>query len=224
MKILLLEDELMLQSSIYEYLDTLGHQVDCFSDGKIAQHNLDSQEYDLLILDINVPNIDGLTLMKNLNVKDTYTPTIFISADVDINTISEAFDLGAIDYLKKPFHLKELGLRIQKEISNIQNNKNIYISLSKNYSFSKEKNILFFNKTPQKLTKKQLLIINCLCSNINTIVDLEMLRYDVWDSEPVSDATIRTEISRLRKILNNDFIQNVKGIGYKIDRYIAPIN
>ena len=143
MKILLLEDELMLQSSICEYLETMKYKVNCFSDGKIAQEDLNKQDYDLLILDINVPNIDGLTLMNNLTKKDDFTPTIFISADININTISKAFDLGAIDYLKKPFHLKELGLRIEKEVS------------------------------------------------------------------------------RLKKSLKEDFIKNIKGVGYTIDRYTA---
>jgi len=217
MKILLLEDELMLQSSINEYLETLGHQIDCFSDGEIAQQNLDKNEYDLLILDINVPNIDGLELIKNLHNNYTYTPVIFISANSDINTISEAFELGAIDYLKKPFHLKELGLRIQKEIAHIQQQRKKHIVLSKNYSFSMEENTLYFNNKVHQLTNKRLQIIKYLASNFGIVITIDTLREYIWNGEPVSDATIRTEINRLKKSLKEDFIKNIKGVGYTIN-------
>jgi DNA-binding response OmpR family regulator len=223
MKILLLEDEIMLQSSINEYLTDLGYMVECFSDGALAQENLKNEEYDLLILDINVPNIDGLNLMKILQANQTYTPTIFISANIDINTISEAFDLGAIDYLKKPFHLKELGIRIQKELENIQSVQSKLITLSKNYSISLEDNALYFNKEVQQLTNKKFQIVKYLASNMGIVITLETLREYIWDSEPVTDATIRTEMSRLKKALKEDFIKNIKGVGYTIDKYIPNV-
>jgi DNA-binding response OmpR family regulator len=223
MKILLLEDEIMLQSSINEYLTDLGYMVECFSDGALAQENLKNEEYDLLILDINVPNIDGLNLMKILQSNQTFTPTIFISANIDINTISEAFDLGAIDYLKKPFHLKELGIRIQKELENIQSVQSKLITLSKNYSISLEDNALYFNKEVQQLTNKKFQIVKYLASNMGIVITLETLREYIWDSEPVTDATIRTEMSRLKKALKEDFIKNIKGVGYTIDKYIPNV-
>lgn len=219
MKILLLEDEMILQTSINEYLKNLGYMVDAFSDGLDAQDVLKTKNYDLLILDINVPNIDGLKLIKQLQKNQTFTPTIFISANIDINTISEAFELGAIDYLKKPFHLKELGIRIQKEFENIQKIRTNHITLSKNYSISIEDNILYYNKEVQQLTNKKFQIIKCLASNMGIVITLNTLREYIWDSEPVTDATIRTEMSRLKKVLKEDFIKNIKGIGYTIDKY-----
>ncbi|MEA2049519.1 MAG: response regulator transcription factor, partial [Campylobacterota bacterium] len=176
------------------------------------------QDYDLLILDINVPNIDGLTIIKHLKEKSTFTPTIFISADVNIDTISTAFELGAIDYLKKPFHLKELELRIQKEMLNIKNDNNKYITLSKNYALDIEKNSLYFHKELQILTNKRLQIIKYLSLNIGIVISIETLREYIWNNEPVSDATIRTEMSRLKKTLQEDFIINIKGVGYTIKK------
>ncbi len=223
MKILLLEDELMLQSSIVEYLETLGHECMAFSDGLKAQYKLENSQFDLLIFDINVPNLDGLSLFKKIQAKQCFTPVIFISALVDIQSISEAFNLGAADYIKKPFHLKELGLRVQKISKQIENINRKHIILSLNYSYNKQTNELLYNKELCPLTKKQNDIIQCLCTNIGTIISVDILREYVWNSEPVSDATIRTEISRLRKVLKEDFIQNHKGIGYKIDRYIVKV-
>ena len=114
MKILLLEDESMLRSSIEEYLEALGHKVLSFGNGEEAYEAIKSDVFDLLILDINIPKMNGFSLLKSLNEIEQAYPSIFISANVDIEDISKAFELGAYDYLKKPFHLKELVLRIDK--------------------------------------------------------------------------------------------------------------
>ncbi len=223
MKILLLEDELMLQSSIEEYLETLGHLCYTFGDGKKAKKSLEESIYDLMIFDINVPSLNGLKLFEFIKNNNCHTPVIFISALIDIENITQAFNLGAADYIKKPFHLKELGLRVQKISKDIQDKKRQHIMLSQNYSYSKQESQLLYNKVVQILTKKQSNIIKCLCQNISSIIDFDILREYVWNADLVSDATIRTEISRLRKVLKEDFIQNHKGIGYKVDRYISNV-
>jgi DNA-binding response OmpR family regulator len=223
LKILLLEDEMMLRTSIKEYLSELGYFVTCFADGSKANEDLLINRYDLLLLDINVPNIDGLELLKKRHQEQDHTPTIFISANTDIDIISDAFDLGAIDYLKKPFHLKELGIRIQKEIDIIQSKQVQVINVSKNYCFSMETNTLFYNKEPQQLTNKKLQIIRCLASNVGIVINIDTFREYIWDNEPVSDATIRTELNRLKKVLKEDFIKNIKGVGYLIEKYSPNI-
>jgi len=224
MKILLLEDELMLQSSIVEYLETLGHVCSAFTNGAKAQNSLQKQQYDLMIFDINIPSINGLELLENIREKDCHTPVIFISALIDIESITRAFNLGAADYIKKPFHLQELGLRVQKVSKDIEDSMRQHIMLTENYSYAKDEARLFFNKDEHILTKKQSDIIRCLCQNIGTIVNFDILQEYVWGSDIVSDATMRTEISRLRKALKEDFIQNYKGLGYKVDRYIQVCN
>lgn len=221
MKILLLEDEIMLQSSIIEYLETLNHKCFGFGDGLECKASLQRDKYDLLIFDINVPSLNGLELFEYIKSKDCHTPVIFISALIDIENITKAFTIGATDYIKKPFHLKELGLRVQKTSKDIDDKKRQHISLSINYSYSKDDNKLFFNNELQHLTNKQARIIKCLCNNIGNIINFDILLEYVWDNDIVSDATMRTEISRLRKALKEDFIQNHKGLGYKIDRYIS---
>lgn len=223
MKILLLEDELMLQTSINEYLNDMGYVVTTFSDGLLALEELETNGYDLLLLDINVPTLSGLDIVAKLNESNNYTPTIFISANTDINTISKAFDCGAIDYLKKPFHLKELAIRIQKEIESIQKITNKYIMLSKNYSLSLDENVLYFNRQVQQLTNKKFQIVKYLAKNIGTVITIDTLRIYIWDNEPIGDATIRAEMSRLKKELKEDFIKNLKGVGYTIERYVPKV-
>ncbi len=221
MKILLLEDEKMLQTSILEYIETLGHKCVALSDGAEAARVILNESFDLLILDINVPSLSGLDLLKEVQEKNCNTPTIFISALVDIENITKAFDLGAADYIKKPFHLKELAFRVQKVANELDNTKREHILLSKNYSYIKKNNQLLYKGVEQILTKKQHAIIECLCQNIGTIINFDIFREYAWHSDLVSDATIRAEISRLRKALKEDFIQNHKGVGYKVDRFIV---
>ncbi|WP_331774160.1 response regulator transcription factor [Sulfurospirillum sp. 1612] len=221
MKILLLEDETMLRNSIREYLESLGHEIACFSNGTEAYEVLKKERYDLLLLDINVPKLNGLELLEALNKTKHATTTIFISAMIDIEDISHAYELGAADYLKKPFHLKELAFKIN-QIKKEQNARELQqVVLSKRYSFSKEKQLLFYNNSAQTLTKKQLQILTLLSQNLGIVVDFEKFRSFVWKDEPVDNATIRAEISRLRKSLKEDFIVNMKGVGYKIEKYFV---
>ena len=218
MKILLLEDELMLNSAISEYLKNIGHMVESFFDGAEVLKSIENG-YDLLILDVNVPNVDGFSILNELNNRKIHIPTIFISAQIDIEDITKAYNLGAREYLKKPFHLGELGIKINQILKKEQNN-TTHIRFSENYSYSKDKQTLYFNGEPQNLTKKQLEIIHILALNIN-IVDFERFRVDVWDAENIDNPTIRAEISRLKKSLKEDFIKNIRGLGYKIDRYYS---
>ena len=219
MKILLLEDELMLNNTISEYLKDIGHMVESFGDGQVVLDNI-ANGYDLLILDINVPTLDGFEVLKELNSRKIHIPTIFISALVDIEDITKAYSLGCREYLKKPFHLGELAIKINQILKKEQNNTS-HIRFSENYSYSKDKQTLYFNGEPQNLTKKQLEIIHILALNINMIVDFERFRVDVWDAENIDNPTIRAEISRLKKALKEDFIKNIRGLGYKIDRYYS---
>jgi len=219
MKILLLEDELMLNDAISEYLKSIGHMVESFTDGEEVTNNVD-KSFDLLILDINVPKKDGFQILQELNEIKLYIPTIFITALNDIEDITKAYDLGCREYLKKPFHLEELAIKINQILKKDQKTTS-HVRFSENYSYSKEKKALYFNGEPQPLTKKQLDIIHILALNVNMVVDFERFRIDVWDGEDIDNPTIRAEISRLKKALKEDFIKNIRGLGYKIDRFYS---
>lgn len=217
MKILLLEDEVMLNESISEYLTADGHSVESFFDGWSAFEKLQESAYDLLILDINVPRIDGLSLLEKLQNIKIHTPTIYISALVDIEDISRAYDLGCNDYLKKPFHLKELSLRVDR-IRVSQDTPRVHLRLSKNYSYDQEHSVLLFKQESCTLTKRQSQIIDLLARNRGMVVDFEQFSLYVWDEQIVDNATIRAEVNRLKKSLQEDIIVNVRGMGYMIEK------
>jgi len=216
LKILLLEDEAMLSEAINEYLASLGHRISLFEDGTDALERLKTETFDLLVLDINVPGINGLELLEQLHALKIRTPAIYISALVDIEGISRAYDLGCYDYLKKPFHLKELSLRIDKVMQSCAIPQS-YLKLSKSYSYDAATSTLMCENVTQPLTKRQLQIIDLLARNRGRIVDFDQFRAYIWDEEYVDNATIRAEVSRLKKSLKEDFIQNIRSLGYMID-------
>ena len=198
MKILVLEDEVMLNESICEYLQSLGHIVEAFFDGESAYGAMQNNKYDLFLLDINVPQIDGLSILEQLHSMKIHVPTIYISALVDIEDISRAYNLGCYDYLKKPFHLKELALRIDRIVMSAKT-PNVHMVLSKNYSYDQEHSTLYFQQEAQTLTKKQSQIIDLLARNRGLIVDFDQFQEYVWTEAIVDNATIRAEINRLKK-------------------------
>ncbi|MFA6143236.1 MAG: response regulator transcription factor [Sulfurimonas sp.] len=216
MKILLLEDERMLSEAIAEYLVALGHRILVCSDGLDALREIKSESFDLLILDINVPGIDGLDLLEQLHILKIRPPAIYISALVDIEGISRAYDLGCYDYLKKPFHLKELSLRIDKVIQSCTIPQS-HTRLSKSYAYDASISTLMCDNVTQHLSKRQLQIIELLARNRGRVVDFDQFRTYIWDDEYVDNATIRAEVSRLKKSLKEDFIQNIRALGYMID-------
>lgn len=216
MKIFLLEDEQMLSEAINEYLLSSGHRVVSCYDGADALEALQKETFDLLILDINVPGIDGLELLEQLHELKIRPPAIYISALVDIEGISRAYDLGCYDYLKKPFHLKELALRIDKVMQNCATPQN-HLRLSKSYGYDASTSTLMCDNVTQPLSKRQLQIIDLLARNRGRVVDFDQFRNYVWDEEYVDNATIRAEVSRFKKSLKEDFIQNIRALGYMID-------
>ncbi|HEY9203491.1 MAG TPA: response regulator transcription factor [Sulfurimonas sp.] len=217
MKILLLEDEVMLNESICEYLESEGHHIESFFDGLKALEAIKENAYDLLILDITVPGLDGLSFLEKIHDMKIHVPAIYISALVDIEDISRAYDLGCNDYLKKPFHLKELSLRVER-VKILDTTPRVHLRLSKNYSYDQEHSTLLFNQETQILTKRQSQIIDLLSRNRGRIVDFEQFQNYVWSEQIVDNATIRAEINRLKKNLKEDFIINVRGMGYMIDK------
>jgi len=215
MKILLLEDDILLNEAIAQYLLGEGHAITPVRDGDVCLHILQEHTFDLLILDINVPNIDGLSIVETLHTLKKIVPVIFISTLIDIEDISKAFELGCFDYLKKPFHLKELSLRINKIIQTTRVEHH-HKRLSTCYSFNADSMTLFFNQEPQALSKRQLKIIDFLSHHRGFVCSYEMFMASVWDDIDVDVATIRAEVNRLKSALKEDFIVNIRGVGYMV--------
>lgn len=198
MKILLLEDDVALNKAIKKVTELDKHTTVSYFDG---QDVLDSiyDNYDLYILDINVPNINGLELLDIIYTKDSSSKVIIISSNTDINSLQKAYNLGCIDYLKKPFHLEELRIKIGK-LNLVDDDILSMVKLN--------------NDT--KFTKKEKNLLNLLLNNQNKLVTYAMIEDSVYKDKYMSMDSLRALVRRVRMKLADNIIQNVLDEGYII--------
>jgi len=213
MKILLVEDDEFIGESIKDYFELEGNKVDYYSSPKKALEEIYPDHYDVFLIDVNMPEINGYDLYKELKQYSS-SPIIFITAYSDVEHIEKAFNLGAADYIKKPFELKELELRIKRLIFKNTDR----IKISDNYSFDIKKLKLFHNNEEVELTPNEKYILEILVKNINNTVDSDVIKDYVWEEKSICENTLRTQIKKLRQKLNENFIKNIRGCGYKIEK------
>ena len=198
MKILLLEDDAALNRAIKKIIEFDSHTVSSYLDGADVLDDLDTS-YDLYILDINVPNINGLELLNLIYEKNNTSKVIIISANTDIGSLEEAYRLGCIDYLKKPFHLEELRIKITKLSSEIT-------------TMLDEVKLI----DGCVLTKKEKSFLLLLLQNKDKVITYEMIEDSVYDGKSMSKDSLRALVRRLRKKLEDDIVKNVIEEGYTI--------
>ncbi|WP_421715626.1 response regulator transcription factor [Arcobacter arenosus] len=217
MKVLLLEDDTLLNEIIEEFLLDLNYEVVTTYDGQDALEAIYENRFDLLLLDVNVPSINGLNLLKSLKENSIDIPTIYITSLHTSNDMKNGFEAGADDYIKKPFHLSELELRINniKRLRQIESNGKTNLSDTIEYDFDSK--ILLNNGISSRLSKMEAKVFEYLLKNKDKAVSIEEIANNNWvyDEAP-TDTTIRTYIKNLRKILGKDRILNIKAIGYKL--------
>ena len=215
-KIFLLEDDFSLNETIKEMLNKSGFVVDSFYSGEKAFENI-LGDYALYILDINVPNIDGITILEKIKSISQNSKVIIISANIDINQIILAYEKDCDDYIKKPFELKELDIRI----NNIKRLFNIDIKIIKidENSYLDLQNLeINLNKKSFIISKKESEILAYLLNNPKKTISIEEIINNIWSYEDsVESSTIRTYIKNLRKILGEDKILNIRGVGYRFN-------
>lgn len=218
MKLLIVEDEIELCDSIANGLRMNGYEVDVSYDGLDASLILEVEKYDLIILDLNLPNVDGMDILKNFRTHDSETNILILSARGDLHSKIDGLDAGANDYLCKPFYFEELEARVRS----LTRRKTIQHSIILNYrelSFHTKTRCAYANEKEIPLTRKELILLEYLLLNQNRPLSQEELIQHVWDGSvnPFSNS-IRVHISALRKKLRNalgyDPITNKIGQGY----------
>ncbi len=223
MKILLLEDDIGLADIMSEYLEDNDFELDLVYDGEEALDKAYETQYDLYIFDVNVPAIKGFDLLKTLRDNGDATPTIFVTSLNDIEDVSQGFESGADDYLKKPFELAELLLRIKniQKRSFAQKRSNM-IQIDKDITFDIDTELLHTGGESVSLPQKELKLLKHFLKHPNEVVTFESL-YDVlWDyDETASAESLRAHIKNLRKHLTKDMIQNLRGLGYRFEMEVS---
>jgi DNA-binding response OmpR family regulator len=214
MKILLLEDEEVLCKNIERFLTIKGHQVDSYMDGGTLLDQANLFEYDFFVFDINVPDVDGFELLTYIKDKKIETPLIFISAMVGIEEISKGFTLGCSDYLKKPFELEELELRLNNIKSSFTTHERLDLPGGLIYDFDAKS--VFEGKNALNLSKKQSEILYILMKHNGQVVSFDTIADYAYEDDFRDLHTISSHIRDIRKLIGSQTIKNVRGIGYKI--------
>ncbi len=213
MKILLLEDDIILSDLLKEYLESHSYTVFQSFEGEEANELLYNQKFDLLLFDINVPEINGLKILKKFRDIGFTTPIIFMTASTNFQEFEEAYRIGANDFLRKPFNLEELKIRIEYIEKTILMNSIKLIKIDKKMSFDLPNMCLIRNNIKITLPKKEAEIIKYFLLNKNRIISVEELIINIWEyAKDPSISTIRTYIKNIRKNLNN--LSTIKGLGY----------
>jgi len=200
MKILLLEDNVALNRAITRLLTKDKHEVSSFFSGAEVLNNENLFSYELYILDINVPDVNGLDVLKSIYDYNNQLKVIIISSNNDLKSIEKAYNYGCEDYLRKPFHIEELRLKIKK-----------YLKKSKS---SLAKIIL---KDNEKLTKMEKNFLLLLLKYEGEVVTYESIENLLYDGKDMHISSLRTMVRRLRKKLVISKIENIVGEGYRYD-------
>ena len=219
--ILLAEDEAALGQIVKESLETRDFRVDLAEDGEKALKLATQNDYDALVLDVMMPKKDGFTLAKEVRLQDDSIPIIFLTAKSQTADVVEGFSIGGNDYLKKPFSMEELIVRIHNLVSRKTLQKNTELLEIGGYLFNFPKQTLQYRDDELVLlTHREAHLLFHLIKNKNQVLDRSLILNKLWNSDDFFAArSMDVFISKLRKKLAQDEsiqIINVRGYGYKL--------
>lgn len=220
-KILLAEDDINLGSLLVDYLEAEGFYVKLCRDGEIALKSFQGHSFDLCLLDVMMPKLDGFSLAKGIRTKDKKIPIIFITAKSLKEDKLKGYGLGADDYITKPFDEEELLWKIKAVIRRITENKSEIkteiISLGK-FTFDYNNQSLIIEGKTKRITEKESEILNYLSSHRNNVIKREDLLKNLWgENDYFIGRSLDVFITKIRKYLKEDTslsIENVFGVGF----------
>jgi len=214
MRVLIIEDDTQLNIVLSEFFKIKSFDTVSAKDGIEAVHQIDYEHFDLYIIDINIPEINGLDLLKHIRKTDLNTPIIIITASLEIQNFLTAFENGCSEYIKKPFHLKELDVRVNNLL---EMSKSEPIIISDEVYYDLDTETCFYKNEPVPLRYKEKRFCAILMKYIDTVVSNEMIHDYVWEGEIKERYPLRQLIVELRKKLPLDIIQTKIREGYMIE-------
>ena len=216
-KILLLEDDANLNETVNEFLEDLGHDVISVYDGLEAQEKLYESKYDLLLLDVNTPGMTGFELLKEARDGDVVAPAIFITSLDSVEDLEKGFESGCDDYIRKPFALKELKIRVETLLKRgFFHEEKEYIEIDKSILYDIQNNALVIDGKNVSLGNKESILLKLFMKTENEVLSHERIYKHLWDfDEEPSDTALRTYIKNIRKMIGKERIVSIKKQGYK---------
>lgn len=216
MKILLIEDnQNIIKGLSYSFIKNNYTIIAKTSVKGTKEYLKENNKIDLIILDISLPDGNGFELFETV-IKNTNIPTIFLTAKDEEDNIVKGLNIGAEDYITKPFSTKELLARINKII--MRSNKRNVIEI-KNIKFDMDKMVVYKNNEKIELTALEIKLLNLLFTNVNKVVSRNTILDKIWEwtGNDVDNHTVTVYFQRIRSKLDTDIITTIKGIGYRID-------
>lgn len=214
MKVLLVEDNLSIAKGLIYAFKQNEYEVSHAQNIKEAENMLKAEKYSIIILDIMLPDGNGFKLYEKIK-QDYFTPCIFLTARDDEDDIVKGLELGAEDYMTKPFSTRELIARMNKILLKGKNNK---IKV-KDITLDLDKLVVYKNDQIINLTALEIKLLTLLFTNIGKVIKREYIIEKIWDwtRNDVNDNTVSVYIKRIREKLDSDIIVTIKGIGYRVD-------
>ncbi|HIP14928.1 MAG TPA: response regulator transcription factor [Sulfurimonas autotrophica] len=214
-RILLLEDDPLFGETLVDFLEEEGYEVVHYLEAKSAIEATYEEEFDIYLLDVNVPDINGFDLLKQLRDSGDRTAAIYITSARDKEALSKGFHCGADDYMKKPIDLDELLLRIKAQLRRIKNPQKISVG---KYYFDKERLVLYEGDTPVSMPKKQAELLALLLDNKGEVVTTEEILQELYGDDNPGTGALRVYINKLKQIFGKEAISNIRGIGYCFEK------
>lgn len=239
-KVLLVEDEQSLAMILSDTLEAQGFEMRTAGDGEQGLRMFEEQKPDILVADVMMPKMDGFEMVRRIRKKDKHTPVLFLTARSAVNDVVAGFELGGNDYLKKPFGIQELIIRIkslchcafegdetnvsatgQQNIQNVRQNtmQDGWVNIGE-YRFYATQQILQLGDKSMELSHREAEILRFLVDNQNKVVETNTILLELWgDDSFFNTRSLHVFITKLRHKLSDDEhirIVNVRGIGYKL--------
>jgi len=215
--ILLLEDDQQLSDTVKQFLTHQGYEVHCAYDGLQAEDIAYEKHIDLMLLDVKVPQQSGYDFLQTLRDKGVQTPAIFITSLNSVEDVTRGFDIGCDDYIRKPFALKELLVRVESVLKRrYDNSYDDSIDLGNGLVFNAKENMLTKDKQRVAIKTKEVKLLALFLENPNELLNYDKINERLWeyDEEP-SAGSLRAYVKTVRTFLGKNNIETIKNVGYR---------
>jgi DNA-binding response OmpR family regulator len=218
-KLLLLEDDIALNETIVDYFESLEYSVFSVYTGNTALDAIYENNFDLLLLDVNVPDMNGFEILKSIREQSVTTPAIFITSLNSMNDLEDGYESGCDDYIRKPFALKELKLRVETILKReFFHSNDTKIQLDKKIYYDSASDMLSIDTQDIQLNNKDAKLLKLFLQNKDKLLTHETIYSTLWEyDEEVSESALRTYIKNLRKHLGKEKIVSIKKLGYRFN-------
>ncbi len=210
-RILLLEDDRLFGETLVDFLESEGYEVLHCMGAKEAIDATYTQKFDIYLLDVNIPDMNGFELLKQLRESGDETAAIYITSARDKEALVEGFGSGADDYMKKPIDLDELLLRIEAQLRRIYPTGRVMVG---EFFFDMQRLVLYRGEELVALPKKLAELLGFFLRNRGKVVSTEEILREIYGDEHPGTGPLRVYINRLKQLFGKDAIVNIRGIGY----------